>query len=135
MSLLKYPNADTIFRWAIIVGGYENLSKFLPATDENWARLLEADFQLCQMHPDAQNMERSAARLFYRIIKNHHFVDGNKRSAVICLYLFLFLNEYDLSMAWQDLYGLARAVAEKTQKSEEVIDWIASLIASALVKE
>lgn len=132
---LKYPNADAIFTWATIVGDYENLSKFLPAINKDWARLLEADFQLCQMHPDAQSMERSAARLFYRIIKNHHFIDGNKRSAVICMYFFLVLNKYDCTMEWQDLYNLAKTVAEKTQKSEEVIDWIAGCLFASLIKE
>jgi prophage maintenance system killer protein len=35
------------------------------------------------------SMEEKAARLLYLIIKNHSFVDGNKRIAAACFLLFL----------------------------------------------
>lgn len=126
MVVIEYPNADAILSWAKIVSGYENLSKFLPRINEEWATLLESDFRLCEMHPDGQDIARSASRLFYKIIKNHHFFDGNKRSAVLCVYLFLYWNDWDFDMPWSDLYILAKTVAERNEKSEEVINWIAS---------
>lgn len=41
-------------------------------------------------------MEEKAARLFYLINKNHPFLNGNKRIAVMALFVFLSLNIEEL---------------------------------------
>lgn len=41
-------------------------------------------------------MEEKAARLFYLINKNHPFLNGNKRIAVMALFVFLSLNREEL---------------------------------------
>ncbi len=53
-----------------------------------------------------------AAILFYLMIKNHPFQNGNKRIAVTSLFTFLFLNGKWLEMPHDDLYQLALWVAE-----------------------
>jgi len=36
---------------------------------------------------------QKAAALFHSLIKNHGLIDGNKRTAIVCLETFLILNE------------------------------------------
>lgn len=52
-----------------------------------------------------------AAILFYLMIKNHPFQNGNKRVAVTTLLLFLGKNGKWLSITPQELYNLAKWVA------------------------
>jgi death-on-curing family protein len=52
-----------------------------------------------------------ASILFYLMIKNHPFQNGNKRVAVTALLLFLGKNGKWLSISPQELYNLAKWVA------------------------
>lgn len=52
-----------------------------------------------------------AAILFYLMIKNHPFQNGNKRIAVTSLLTFLFINGKWLKIPKDDLYDLALEVA------------------------
>jgi death-on-curing family protein len=53
-----------------------------------------------------------AAILFYLMIKNHPFQNGNKRIAVTSLLTFLFINKKWLKIPQDDLYELAVIVAQ-----------------------
>ena len=53
-----------------------------------------------------------AAVLFYLLIKNHPFQNGNKRIAVTSLLVFLHKNEKWLKVGNQELYNFAVWVAE-----------------------
>jgi death-on-curing family protein len=53
-----------------------------------------------------------AAIIFYQMIKNHPFVNGNKRIAVTTLLTFLFLNNKWITVSNQQLYQFAVWVAE-----------------------
>lgn len=53
-----------------------------------------------------------AAVLFYLMIKNHPFQNGNKRIAVTTLFMFLYLNKKWLEVDNQILYNFAVWVAE-----------------------
>ena len=48
-----------------------------------------------------------AAILFYLLIKNHPFQNGNKRMAVTALFLFLYLNKKWLKVDNTELYNFA----------------------------
>jgi len=56
-------------------------------------------------------LEYKAAILFYLMIKNHPFQNGNKRIAVTSLLTFLFINDKWLRIQNDDLYDLAVLVA------------------------
>lgn len=56
--------------------------------------------------------EDKAAVLFYLMIKNHPFQNGNKRIAVTSLLTFLHINKKWLRIHPDDLYQLAVWVAE-----------------------
>ncbi|MBC7084555.1 MAG: type II toxin-antitoxin system death-on-curing family toxin [Firmicutes bacterium] len=58
-----------------------------------------------------------AAALFRSIIKNHAFVDGNKRTAVLALLVFLDLNGYRLECSDDDAIAFALRVASRRRHS------------------
>jgi len=53
-----------------------------------------------------------AAILFYLMIKNHPFQNGNKRIAMTTLFLFLYKNKKWLKVSNQELYNFAVWVAQ-----------------------
>lgn len=52
------------------------------------------------------------AIIFYQMIKNHPFLNGNKRIAVTTLLTFLYLNDKWISVSNEQMYQLAVWVAE-----------------------
>ena len=65
-----------------------------------------------------------AARLCYGLAKNHPFRDGNKRSAVHSMLVFLYINEIELEYTQLELEEMIIAVADNRMSSDELKDWI-----------
>jgi death-on-curing protein len=63
------------------------------------------------------------AILVFSIIKNHPFVDGNKRTAYICDRVFLRLNGYDLSCDRNEFKQLILNIASSKASLEDTKDW------------
>jgi death-on-curing protein len=68
-----------------------------------------------------------AAALCFKIIKNHTFGDGNKRTAAISCIVFLNLNRYELSYI-QDANGtefhrLIKSIADNKSSEADVKQW------------
>jgi len=57
-----------------------------------------------------------AAALFYLLIKNHPFKNGNKRIAMTTLFVFLYLNDKWLEADMQELYNFTIWVAASPAK-------------------
>ncbi len=75
------------------------------------------------------------AVLFYLLIKNHPFQNGNKRLAVTSLLVFLRKNDKWLKMEARELYNLAVWVAESPALvREQTISAIENFIKKYLVK-
>jgi death-on-curing protein len=67
------------------------------------------------LHSDL--FEMAAAYLFH-IVKNHPFVDGNKRAGAVVTLVFLEMNGIEMRLTNEGLYDAVTAVAEgKLQKS------------------
>jgi death-on-curing protein len=64
-------------------------------------------------------LSQKAAILFYLMIKNHPFTNGNKRIAVISLLTFLYLNKKWLKVAKEELYRVAVLMAESPADFKE----------------
>ena len=62
-----------------------------------------------------------AAVLFYLMIKNHPFKNGNKRIAVTSLLCFLAINDKWISVNPHELYSFAMFVAESPAKYQKEI--------------
>lgn len=60
-----------------------------------------------------------ATILFYSLIKNHPFRNGNKRIAVMSLLVFLTLNKKWIRIPPLDLYKIARYVSESSTKQKD----------------
>lgn len=65
-----------------------------------------------------------AAQLGFSLIKNHPFLDGNKRTGVHIMLVFLALNGVELSYTQKELYSMVLSVAEGSNGRDEVADWI-----------
>lgn len=60
-------------------------------------------------YPD---MHTKAAAMMHSLIRNHAFIDGNKRTGVLASILFYNLNGYTIEAAQEDLIALALDIAE-----------------------
>jgi death-on-curing family protein len=60
-----------------------------------------------------------AAILFYLLVKNHPFENGNKRIAMTTLFYFLHRNEKWLQVDNRELYNFAKWVAESSPKFKD----------------
>lgn len=74
-------------------------------------------------------IERKAAALVHSLVLNHGFVDGNKRTAVYMLGIFLFGSGYGLRFssieeANDAVEGLMLAIAEHRMSFDEIALWI-----------
>ena len=76
-----------------------------------------------------------AAILFYLMIKNHPFSNGNKRVAVVTLLVFLSKNGKWLETDNQRLYNFAVWIAESpAQYKDEIVRIIQRFISKNLVE-
>ncbi len=65
--------------------------------------------------------EMAAAYLFH-VVRNHPFVDGNKRTGLVCAIAFLGLNDLELTAEPDDLVELVLGVAEgRTDKAQVAV--------------
>lgn len=69
-------------------------------------------FQMFSKKPLYKGFTGKAAMLFYLMIKNHPFQNGNKRIAMTTLLTFLYLNNKWLKTDIQGLYNFAMWVAQ-----------------------
>ena len=80
-------------------------------------------------------LAKQAAVLFYSLIKNHPFGNGNKRIAVMSLLVFLSLNRKWINLKPFDLYELAFIVSEsKPTKRTILLSQIEEIIENTLVE-
>jgi len=73
-----------------------------------------------------ESIADKAAALIWSIIKNHPFVDGNKRAALTTMDLFLIRNEHFLLETQDNAVEMCRRIAghgEPIQK-KDVVDWL-----------
>ncbi len=81
-----------------------------------------------------QGLAGKAAVLFYLLIKNHPFQNGNKRIAVTTLLVFLFINKKWLKVDNVVLYNTAVWVARSpSEAKDQVIDYIEKFVSKNLI--
>ncbi len=78
---------------------------------------------------------KKSAILFYLMIKNHPFQNGNKRIAMATLFLFLFRNGKWITVDSKELYNFAKWVAESNSKLRKAtIDAVETFIKTYLTE-
>jgi len=70
-----------------------------------------------------------AAAYAYGIAKNHPFIDGNKRTALVVMRTFLAANGVDFIASLQDKYVTILKLAEGSLDEEQLAAWVRKCIA------
>jgi len=65
-----------------------------------------------------------AAALMHSLIRNHPFVDGNKRTGLAAVAIFLELNGYVLAVSNQAVLEFTRQVAVGGMELAEMANWL-----------
>ena len=65
-----------------------------------------------------------AAQLCYGIANNHPFTDGNKRTALHSMYVYLISNGYDITATQQEVEKLIIDVAAGKMHNTELSKWL-----------
>jgi death-on-curing protein len=73
-----------------------------------------------------------AAALFHLLVRNHPFLDGNKRTAVLAYIVFCGLNAYDVDAMNDDLVDVAVGTAAGHLDVEAIAERIKGWIHPAL---
>jgi len=73
------------------------------------------------LHTDIHEM---AAAYLFHLVKNHPFLDGNKRVGAVAALVFLALNGYDFNAPEDDFADMVLAVARGEMSKAEVAGFI-----------
>lgn len=65
-----------------------------------------------------------AAQLCYGIANNHPFTDGNKRTALHSMYVYLIINGIDITASQQEVENLIINVAAGNMTNVELAYWL-----------
>jgi len=65
-----------------------------------------------------------AAALAESLVKNHPFIDGNKRTAITSTALFLQMNGYILEASQRELVDFTLALATRISDFEQAVLWL-----------
>ncbi len=85
---------------------------------------LKAPFQGYGEMDAYPSLQQKAARLCYGLVKNHPFLDGNKRIGAHVMLVFLALNGIELCYSQKELSEIILSVAAGTQGYDELLRWL-----------
>lgn len=85
---------------------------------------LEAPFQSFGETDAYPSIQQKAARLGFGLIRNHAFIDGNKRIGAHAMLVFLSLNGIELTYTQSELSDMILAVAAGTQTFDDMVKWV-----------
>lgn len=77
------------------------------------------------VHPDVIAM---AAAYLFHIVRNHAFVDGNKRAGLLAALVFLDLNGFDVPADAPQFYDLTIGVADGSLSKDDVVETLRRLV-------
>ena len=81
----------------------------------------QASFGGDDLYPD---LFAKAAAIMESLIKNHHFVDGNKRTAITATGIFLRRNGWLIEASQEELYRFTMAMAAGGARFGEAKEWL-----------
>lgn len=73
-----------------------------------------------------KNIFEMAAAYGYHICKNHPFYDGNKRTALLAMYTFLYVNGWQLKAEKKLMYATTIELASDNLEKEELSKFLKS---------
>lgn len=82
-------------------------------------------------HEPDSDIATLAAAYAFGIIRNHPFVDGNKRTGYVVMETFLIKNGFQLNATPAEKYLTIITLAEGTLSEEALIEWLREKIVKA----
>ncbi len=76
------------------------------------------------LYENSASVPRLAAAYAYALTRDHPFIDGNKRVALVVLLLFLDLNGWQLDTPEEDLYVHMLELAAGNVSEEMLVSWL-----------
>ena len=120
MSKIYYPDDDLLRTWINLLKSdsksstIKKLSDYLPLVNEEWYRRVSSTIDLVRgLSYFPQSVHGTAAHIFFKIVENHSYIDSNKRSAIITIYLFFIMNECMFSGDPEKVRLLAKEIAAR----------------------
>jgi len=93
--------------------------------DENLlASAVNTPFQTFMGNDLYPSLYDKAAQLCYGIANNHPFMDGNKRTALHSMYVYLIINGFDIMATQQDVENMIIDVAAGNMTNTELVQWL-----------
>lgn len=93
--------------------------------DENLlASAVNTPFQTFMGNDLYPSLYDKAAQLCYGIANNHPFTDGNKRTALHSMYVYLIINGFDITATQQDVENMIIDVAAGNMTNTELVQWL-----------
>ena len=128
--MIRYLNLDDLLeihgRVLEATGGAEGV-RDIGLLDSALARP-QAAFSGLDLYP---TISEKAAALLHSLIKNHPFVDANKRTAFTAMDLFLRINGFRLTGSEDEKYTFVMAVADGSLLFPNIAPWIGNHIKKA----
>ena len=116
-----------------ILSFYEPIPDFSTRFPNILESSLAVPFQTFSGKTPYPGLLSKASVLFYFIIKNHPFQNGNKRIAITALFVFLYTNDKWISVDTKELYDFTMWIAQSPPGAkDETIKAIESFLASHL---
>ena len=72
------------------------------------------------------SIQQKAARLGFGLVKNHAFIDGNKRIGAHAMLVFLALNKIELNYTQKELSDIILEIASGEKGFDDLCKWIIS---------
>lgn len=85
---------------------------------------LHAPFQAFDGLDIFPSIQQKAARLGYGLVKNHAFIDGNKRIGAHAMLVFLALNRIELEYTQKELADTILKVASDEYSFPDLLKWV-----------
>ena len=85
---------------------------------------LNAPFQTFGGEDVYPSLQKKAARLCFGLVKNHPFVDGNKRIGAHVMLVFLALNGIELQHSQTELSDVILQLAAGEIEATDLLHWI-----------
>ena len=85
---------------------------------------LNAPFQTFDGEYIYKTIKAKAAKLGYFLVKNHPFIDGNKRIGILVMISFLEINGVEVICTDEELITLGLGLADGSINDEDLLKWI-----------